>query len=196
MDGQQADGIAVKNLHQPGEVVLVLQPDAGFYRNLQVFPLQPLKNLMEKPVQLIGVGQHTSALVLGHHRARGAAQIEIYLGVAQRHHIPCRPQKMLRPCRQQLGYGGRAAVDGRAHLPDLLFAEHPVGSRSQKGGEVGVHSLKLGPMCRPEHRAGHPLHGGAGNIGNHQSTCRRSCLPPRAPVATLSLTAISPPTMT
>ena len=174
MDGQQADGIAVKNLHQPGEVVLILQSDAGFYRNLQVFPLQTLKNLVEKPIQHLRVCQHSGTLVLGHHRARGAAQIEIHLGVAQRHHIPCRPQKMLRPRRQQLGHGGRTAVNLRAHLPDLLFAEHPVGGGCQKGGEIGVHPREPGPMCRPEHRAGHPLHGGAGNVGNHQSTCRRS----------------------
>ena len=174
MDGQQTDGIAVKNRHQPGKVVLILQSDAGFHRNLQIFPLQTLKNLMEKPIQHIGVCQHTGTLVLGHHRARRAAQIEIHLVVAQRLHIPCRPQKMLRTGSQQLRHGGRAAVDGRAHLPDLLFAEHSVCRGCQKRGEIGVHPRELRPMCRPEHRAGHPLHGGAGNIGNHQSICSRS----------------------
>ena len=107
MQDQPPGRVSVEQLQQGGPFLRAFhaQPGLEGHGHRRFF-----ENSVQKAFQLLRVGQQPRAPVLAHHRAGGAAQIDVDLLVAQRFQLVRRPEKVLAAVGQDLGHGLHTGV--------------------------------------------------------------------------------------
>ena len=161
MDGELVHRIAVVAIQNGPELLRV--PDA-----------QPgldgdgagggVKDRVQEPLQFLWQPQKAGALALGHHRAGGAAQIQVDLRVTHGRQLPRRPQEVLRPPHQQLGHGGQPPIVLGQNLPQLPFGEAVILGGGDEGDKIAVHAAEPAAMGLPVQGSGESLHRGECNL--------------------------------
>ena len=184
MDDQLRQGIAPEQRQQGAGLLRLPQAQPGLDGDGAG---GGVKHRVQEPLQLLRQPQEAGALALGHHRAGGAAQIQVDLRVTHGRQLPRRPQKVLRPPHQQLGHGSQPPVVLGQNLPQLPFGEAVILGGGDKGDKIAVHAAEPAAMGLPVQGSGEPLHGGECNLHGScplltQGGRRRSGLPPRLPV--------------
>ena len=108
-------------------------------------------------------GIHTveaaAALALADHRARGAAQIDVHLVIAQVFADLQRPEHILHILAQKLGHGGKAHAVCLRQLPGFPVRQTAVDGGGDEGHEIFVHAGEIFVVEPPEGGVGDALQG-------------------------------------
>ncbi len=156
MQDQPPGRVSVEQLQQGGPFLRAFHAKPGLegHGNRRFF-----ENSVQKTLQLLRVGQQPRAPVLAHHRAGGAAQIDVDLLVAQRFQLVRRPEKVLAAVGQDLGHGLHTGVILRQNVRLL-----PMGQRlapgAPKGQKIFVRPIETGVLGAAVQPVRNPLHRG------------------------------------
>ena len=157
MDDQLPEGIPVVKGQNFLEFLRFLHSQSRFHGNRQG---RLCENPVKKACQTVQIPEHSAALALGNHRARGTACVQVDFGIAQ---IPAgfrRPEKVLRVVRQHLGDGAKGNAVRFRQLPGLPGSECPVDGGGEEGHVVPVNAAEESVVLPAVNAVRQPLHGG------------------------------------
>ena len=154
VDDKLPDGVAAENGQQGGPLRRILHPDPGFDGDGQVGSGE---NVGQEGVQRLGVGQKARPLPLGHHGTRGAAQVQVDLGIPQVLEHPGGGQEGLGLVGQQLGHHRHPLVVVWLEVRQPPPGEGAVGGGGEEGGVVPVQTGKASLVDLTKDPAGDPL---------------------------------------
>ena len=161
VDNQLRQGIALEQRQQGAELLRLPQTQPGLDGDGAG---GGVKDRVQEPLQFLWQPQKAGALALGHHRAGGAAQIQVDLRVTHGRQLPRRPQEVLRPPHQQLGHGGQPPIVLGQNLPQLPFGEAVILGGGDEGDKIAVHAAEPAAMGLPVQGSGESLHRGECNL--------------------------------
>ena len=156
VDDQLRQGIALVYLQNGGKLLRAVQTHAGLDGD---FDRRFVEHPAEKGVQRGRIRQHPRALVLGDHRARGAARVQVDLFIAQLLQLPGHRQKGLRAVGKDLGHQAYPLIVVRQDVPQVLQSEIALTVRGDEGGVIAVRAGKHGAVYSAVSGAGNALHG-------------------------------------
>ena len=156
VDDQFLDGIAIIDLKNFFKLRRVLQAQPGLDRHRTWrFTI----NRIQKPVQVVRIGQQSGPLSLGRHGAGGAACIEIDRFIAHSAQLPRRPEKILRRTGENLRHRGHIPIVFRRKFPQIPGRQLMDRRGGKKRRIIPVHTGEQLVMQPPECRAGNALQG-------------------------------------
>ena len=113
----------------------------------------------EKLVQGVNVRQHTAALALADHGARGTAQVDVDFVITTVVADLNGPEHILYILAQKLGHGGKVHTVSLRQFPGLSVCQAAVDGGGDEGHEVAVHAGEIFVMKPPEGGVGDALQG-------------------------------------
>ena len=163
VDGELVEGVFFIHRQQLGPLHGVIAADAGLDGDGHMG--QGGEDFRQHPVQLPGVGEEAGALMLGHHRAAGTAQVEVHLMKAHFLQLTGGPDEILRAVGEELGHQIRLAG---GDLPQLFGLEGQIGVGGEKGGVVAVRAAEDAAVGGAPDGGGDALQGGGVEL-NHEN---------------------------
>ena len=157
MDNQPLNGVFVVYLKDLGKFLRPLHAHPGLDGNGNGAAAE---NLRQAIVQRAQIQQHPRSLVLGHHRAGGAADVQVHFLIAQPMQLLRHPEKGLRPVHQQLGDEADSLVVFRQNIPQGAGLELAAAVRGDEGREVFLHAAEKPGVGLPVYAGTDPFHRG------------------------------------
>ena len=139
MDDQPLDGVFIVYFKDLGKFLRPLYAHPGLDGNGHGAAAE---NLRQTVVQRPEICQHPGPLVLGHHCAGGAADVQVHFLIAQLLQLPSHPEKGLRPVYQQLRDQPQPRIVFRQNIPQGAGLELAAAVRSDEGREVFLHAAE------------------------------------------------------
>ena len=176
MDDQFFHGIPVVDRQETFEFPGIIHAQPGLHRDAD---LTFIKDLIQKPLQLLRISQEPGPPPFRHHGLRRTAQVQVHLAVAVFLKLLRCPEEILRPVCQDLRHRVHPPVVVRQDILLLPGAEMPHLVRFNKRHKILVKSAEALVNGASEDPAGNALQ--RGQIYLHDSSISpsyRRCLRP------------------
>ena len=160
MDDQLGHGVLPEHGEQRRKLFRTVHADPGLHGNPEIrhHPRSAVEHIVQEVFEKRRFREEARALFLCHDGARGAAQIQVHLAVAEIIEQLRRFQEILSPVGQDLRHHRDAAVVLRQYVPPVPLRDADVRPRGKKGRVIAVDARKNLMEGVPEHKARDAFH--------------------------------------